>query len=389
MQAPYLDFLDPDFSTRSEAVRAARAASWYARTPFGIAVLRHREVGLLLRDKRLRQGSHAWPQHTGLQGSFADFWTNSVIAKEGPDHQNLRRIAQAGLHQTAIEALAPAFTNIAETLLDGLAGRQTIELMGDFTTPFAGQAICTLLGLPRQDWRRVAEDATRLGLAMGVAAKQHDATVNAATDRLMALAEELLHRDSGAPDTFVGRLVEARGEASDDELLNLIVISIFGGVDTTRAQLGFGMALFIDHPAQWQAFKADAALIPATVEEFIRARPTTTWATREVLEPFAFAGRQFTPGETLHMLVHSSARDPAICEEPAFDITVKRKIHFGFGGGAHHCLGALVARTDMAAALAVIRERIAGFGYAEPPQFLPDSGNTSPVTLQLRVDWEG
>ena len=386
MQAPYLDFLDPDFSTRSEAVRAARAASWYARTPFGIAVLRHREVGLLLRDKRLRQGSHAWPQHTGLQGSFADFWTNSVIAKEGPDHQNLRRIAQAGLHQTAIEALAPAFTNIAETLLDGLAGRQTIELMGDFTTPFAGQAICTLLGLPRQDWRRVAEDATRLGLAMGVAAKQHEATVNAATDRLMALAEELLHRDSGAPDTFVGRLVEARGEASDDELLNLIVISIFGGVDTTRAQLGFGMALFIDHPAQWQAFKADAALIPATVEEFIRARPTTTWATREAVEDVEIGGRRINAGTVLHLLVHASARDPEICEDPRFDITRPRKRHFGFGGGAHHCIGHFVARTDLAAALTALQETFATVEYDGDPEWMPDSGNTGPIRLPIRYE---
>ena len=62
-QASYLDVSDPNFSIRSEEVQEAREKNWYARTPYGIAVLRYDDVNTLVRDRRLRQGSYAWPAH--------------------------------------------------------------------------------------------------------------------------------------------------------------------------------------------------------------------------------------------------------------------------------------------------------------------------------------
>lgn len=389
MQAHFIDLTDPAFSTRSQAVQAARDAAWYARTPYGLAVLRHREAGLLLRDRRLRQGSHAWPRHTGLTGPFAEFWTRSIIAREGPDHRRLRSVAQGALRPEAIEALRPEFSAIAHGLLDRIeAGMpERVEFMTAFAVPFAGQAICALLGLPLSDWPRVADDAATLGLAMGVDAGRHEAEVNAACVRLFGLADELIVRAGTQPEGFVPRLMAGAADAPGDELRDLIVISIFGGVDTTRSQLGLGMALFIDHPDQWQRLRADPARVPAAIEEMIRARPTTTWATREAVETFDFGGLTVKAGETVQILVHATARDPAVCADPAFDIGAERKMHFGFGGGAHHCLGALVARTDMAAALDAMVARIARFDHAGAPEFLPDSGNTSPVHLPLAIEF--
>ena len=91
---PFLDLADPGFSTRSQAARNARAAHWCARTPYGIAVLRHAQAGRLLRDRRLRQGSHAWPGYLGLKGAFADFWRRSLIGQEGAAHKALRAVAR-------------------------------------------------------------------------------------------------------------------------------------------------------------------------------------------------------------------------------------------------------------------------------------------------------
>lgn len=176
-------------------------------------------------------------------------------------------------------------------------------------------------------------------------------------------------------------------------LLDLIVISIFGGVDTTRSQLGLGLAMFIDHPAQWQALRADPRLVSNAVEEIIRARPTTTWVTREAVEDFAFGGERIARGTVLHMLVHASARDPAIHDDTdhagGFDITVRRRRHFGFGGGAHHCIGHLVARTDIACALTVLLRTLETIAYDGSPVWLPDSGNTSAERLPIRYTLSG
>lgn len=390
MPGHFLDLSDPAFSTRSEAVHAARAAGWYARTPYGLAVLRHREAGLLLRDRRFRQGSHAWPRLMGLEGPFADFWTRSVIAREGAEHKRLRAILQAALRREALAELVPAFEEIASDLLGGIEDPARVEAMSRIATPFAGQAIAALLGLSRDHWRPLAEDAVRLGLAMGLGAKAHQAEINAATERLFVLAASLVREGSSTPGGFCDRLLAAAdgvsGGATEQEVLDLVVIAIFGGVDTTRAQLGHLLALFAEHPDQWSALRASPDRIPAAIEESLRARPTTTWATREALEDLVFGGEEIRAGETVHVLVHATARDPAVCTTAAFDIGAERKMHFGFGGGAHHCLGAEVARTDIGAALRVFSERIRSIGFSGQPAFLPESGNTGPIHLPLRLE---
>ena len=379
-----LNLADPAFSTRSPEVAQARAAHWCARTPFGIAVLRHREAGMLLRDRRLRQGSHAWPETVGLEGEFADFWTGSIIAKEGADHKRLRGLFQGAMRDDDIAALIPKFRASAAELITPMLDRDA-DFMAAFALPFAGQALCHVLGLPGSDWPRVAEDAATLGLAMGVDAKRHEPSVNAACSRLFALADTLISAAEAGQPGFVGRLLAAADGVDRKDVRNLIVISMFGGVDTTRSQLGHAVALFLDHPEQWSALKTDTTRIDAAVEDMIRAYPTTTWATREALEDFAFGGMEIAKGETVHVLVHASAMDPALDGGSGFDVTAKRRSHFGFGGGAHHCLGAPIARADMAAALEEILARVARFSPAGTPHFRPDSGNTSPIVLPIHA----
>ena len=381
---PFLDLRDPAFSTRGPEMLAARAQNWCARTPFGLAVLHHRQAGLLLRDRRCRQGSHAWPDYVGLTGSFAQFWSRSVISQEGDGHKLLRRVAQAALAPEDILALAPDFETIAQDLLPPLPA--SLEFVADFTEPFAGQAITTLLGLPRQDAPQLAKDASTLGLAMGIDAKDHETSVNAATDHLMSLSAQLL--DDPATTGFVDRLRTAAstlGVTDRQALLDLIVISIFGGVDTTRAQLAFLMALFADHPDHWTRLRSEPEFIPAAIEEVVRLRPTTTWASRETVDAIALDGVDIPKGCTLHILVHATATDPTTGHSGGFDPFAARKVHFGFGGGAHHCLGQFVARTDMACALRVLLGHVARVEWAGDPVYLPDSGNTSPVSMPLRL----
>ena len=381
---PFLDLTAPDFSTRSGDVLAAREASWCARTPFGFAILRHREAGRLLRDRRFRQGSHAWPDTIGLSGSFAEFWKRSVISLEGEEHAALRKLAQTALAEEHIRALAPEFKSTAEELCDALRNAGPFDVIDSFTEPFAGRAITSLLGLPAEDAASLAADATCLGLAMGPRAREYETEFNAAVDRLTVLAERLIY--DPPQNSFVHRLLK-EGDATRQALIDLTVIAIFGGVDTTRAQLAFAAHLFARHPDQWAWLRDHPDAVPAAIDEVIRTRPTTTWATREALEDVTLDDVTIAAGETLHILVHASATDPAIGHDGSFDIRVRRKPHFGFGGGAHHCLGHLVARTDMAAALQVWLQNWRSIELAAEPVFLPDSGNTSPLQMMILPDW--
>lgn len=388
---PYLDLKDPEFSTRGAEVVAARKAHWCAETPFGLAVLRYRQVGKILRDRRFRQGSHNWPDTVGIEGRFADFWRDSVIGREGEAHQKLRALAVPALSEEYVLSLVPAFDEIARDLCADLREKSACEFQSAFCEPFAGQAITTLLGMEREAWPLVAHNAADLGLAMGIEAPKYQERFNAACETLFQLADQLVVKVRRGEDSesYVARMVaefDRNGDCTHEELLNTIVISIFGGVDTTRALLGLGLSLFIENPGQWQMLREDESLIPNAVEEFIRARPTTTWSTREAVEDVEMDGMMIPKGTVLNLLVHASARDPEICEDPGFDITVKRKRHFGFGGGAHHCIGHFVARTDTGCALDALRQTFRTVDYDGAPEWLPDSGNTGALRLPVRYE---
>ena len=389
MEMPYLKTDDPNFSTRGSDIESARDVSFCAATPYGLAILRYKEVGQLLRDRRLRQGSYAWPNTNKLSGSFGSFWKRSIIGQEGDYHTKLRNVLVPSLSEDFISTLIPSFEKIANELCAELKNNNSCEFMSEFAKPFAGKAICVLLGLNVSDWRSISQDASDLGLAMGIDCKSHESVFNKAYDRLAELSEDLINRVKDGKDkkSFIARLYynsKKVGGLSNLELLDLIVIAIFGGVDTTRSQLGLGIMTFIEHPLEWKKLREDKELAPRAFDELIRERPTTTWVTREAICDFEFSGITIKKGTTLHLLVHSASRDSIWEKDPTFNITANRKKHFGFGGGSHHCVGHYMAKTDSVVALCALSDLMQTISLNGLPKLLPDSGNTSPITLPIK-----
>jgi cytochrome P450 len=384
-EIPFLDLANPQFSIRSQAVRDARARSWYARTPYGLAVLRHSEVGSLLRDARLRQGSYKWPAHNRASGLFVDWWLRMVLNRVGEDHSRLRRLGNPAFAPKVVTPLIPRFEAIAHELIEGFVPRGRCEFMGDFAEPYATRVICELLGLAHSNWRALADAAADMGLALGVTYNQNQDKVNAATQRMFDYAHQVVEERRRNPrDDFVSNLIAANAEErlADDELLDMVVLAIFGGIDTTRNQLGLGMSMFIDNTAQWELLAAHPEYVKGAVEEVMRMRPTTTWVTREALDDIEFKGVRIAKGTTVHIFAESAGTDPAVFSNE-LDITQERKSHYGFGAGPHHCMGHFIARADMAEAFRLLSQRLTGLAYDADPVWLPDSGNTGPVSLPI------
>jgi cytochrome P450 len=168
----------------------------------------------------------------------------------------------------------------------------------------------------------------------------------------------------------------------------MIVLAIFGGIDTTRNQIALAMDMFVQHPDQWKLLGEDPELARAAVEEVMRVRPTVTWVTREALEDFNYQGLDIKKGTTVHLFSQAAGTDPTVFENPGFDITAKRQAHFGFGAGAHHCIGHFIARGDMTEALALLAQRIKNPRFNGEVQWLPDSGNTGPIAMPMAFDPE-
>ena len=156
--APVLDVADPAFSITSPQVHAAREASWYATTPYGIAVLRYDEMSRLIKHPRLRQGSVAWPAHNGVvDGPFAQWWASWILNKEGAEHHRLRRLMNPAFSPKLIGALVPRFQALATELIDGFAARDRCEFVSEFAEPYAARVIAIMLGLPEEEWPVIAQ----------------------------------------------------------------------------------------------------------------------------------------------------------------------------------------------------------------------------------------
>jgi cytochrome P450 len=391
-EAPYLDLSDPAFAIDSERVAEARERSWYARTNYGLAVLRYEEVSDLLKDRRLRQGSWAWPALNGVEaGPLVEWWNRALLNLEGEDHRRLRRLLNPAFTPGLVNALIPRFRELATELIDAFADRGRCEFVSEFAEPYAARVIATMLGIPESEWKRLTELSSDLGLFLSVTIAEDIDRIEAGLEGLYGYADELIaERRDGTGDDFTSGLIRARYEEdrlSEEELRVSIVLMISGGIDTTRNQLGLAVQTFMEHPDQWRLLADRPELGPNAVEEVMRVNPTTTWVTREALEDLEFEGLDIAAGTTIHLLSGAAGSDPRVFPEPDFDITAEdRPRHFGFGGGWHHCIGHFVARGDMAEALPLLAARLRDPHPDAEVRSLPRSGNTGPVELPIAFE---
>ncbi|MFZ2501659.1 MAG: cytochrome P450 [Nocardioides sp.] len=386
---PALDVAAPDFSITSAEVHRAREESWYATTNYGIAVLRYDEMSRLIKSPKLRQGSVAWPAHNGItEGPFARWWASWLLNKEGPEHHRLRRLMNPAFSPKLIGGLVPRFQALAGELIDDFSSPGSCEFVSEFAEPYAARVIAIMLGLPEEEWPIIAKESSTVGLALSVSIQHELPQIEASLQRLYDFADELIaDRQANPREDFVTALVNASrdedGRLSEQELRDGMVLLIFGGFDTTRNQLGLALQTFVQHPDQWRLLAERPELGKAAVEEVMRVNPTVRWVTREVLEDFTFEGVDLVAGTTVHLYSESAGTDPRVFPD-GFDITsTERKPHFGFGGGAHHCLGHFVARSDMSEALPLLAQRLRDPRILDGATWLPDSGNTGPMRLPI------
>lgn len=385
---PFIDVQAPGFSIRSLEVMAAREESWYAKTPFGIAILRYEDANELQNDKRLYQGSRRWPEHNGItEGPLAEWWQEMLMSLEGEDHRRLRRLANPAFSPRIIEALTPEFTELANQLVDNFCENGSCDFMAEFAEPYSALVITKLLGLDPSLWSDIADFATKMGYVFSVTIKDDLPVIEEGLEGVLKISQDLIDlRKNDIRDDFISNLVEATvdGERiTERELLILISFLVFAGFDTTRNQLGLAMQTFSQRRVQWEMLGADHDLARNAIEEVMRVNPTITWVSREANETFEYKGLTIDKGTTLQIFNIPVGSDPAKYDPITMDITTQRAPHFGFGGGMHHCIGHYVARIDMQEAIKVLVARIPDFQILDGAEYLPDSGNTGPTKLPI------
>lgn len=391
---PYLDITSSEFAMNSEEVRDARAQHWYAKTNYGYGILRYAEVTELLKHPSLNQGSAKWPDHHGVHsGKFYDWWSKNLLVLEGEEHHRIRRLLNPAFSPSVARKLEPEFAAIAEELIAEMIraheADEEIDFVSAFAEPFATRALCAMMGLDHSHWPFIASRANTVGYALSVTIKDDIEAIDTAVRELYDFVDALIEERRNHPgEDVVSKLVEFSQSAeklSQEELRNALVLMLFGGMDTTRNQLGLLLQTFMRNPQEWEKLAADPAkYAKPALEEGLRVNPTTRWVTREANEDFTFHDLHITKGTTVHLFTMSSGTDPEAFPDPEIDLDAPgRKQHHTFGGGVHHCLGHYIARADMSIALPLLAQHFTEIRCPGGDEWLPDSGNHGPIKLPI------
>ncbi|MGH3868096.1 MAG: cytochrome P450 [Pseudonocardiaceae bacterium] len=383
------DILDPAFRVNSPEVRAAADASWWARTPIGIAVLRYQECLTLLRDRRLRHGSLdglvAYGVTTGL---FADWLRTMLLNLEGHPHQRQRQLVSKAFTQRSIDVLRPFMRAKAHELVDGFADDGSCEFMATFADPYPAWVIAELLGIPAERFTAFLGWATDMGLGFSPDVVAEQDRIDAAVTGLYGCCDELTaQRRENPGEDLISALItaEAEGERlSTEELRILVSTLVFAGQDTTRNQLGLAMTTFAQHPEQWRLLAQRPELASTAVEELMRVNPTVPLIARVATEDLTFQDVDIPAGTHISLFVAAANTEPDTFGDAPFDITAQRPAQLTFGGGIHYCLGVWLARAEMREALPILASRLGDIALAGPAPSRPDIGITGPITLPLR-----
>jgi cytochrome P450 len=292
----------------------------------------------------------------------------NIMSLDPPEHSRLRRLVMNAFTMRRVEALRPRAQEIADDLVDRMiAGGKPAELVEGFALPLPITVICELLGVPVEDRHefRVWSDAF---LSTTKFAPQ-ELVEN--IGRLRAYMTGLItERRRESRDDLISALVLARDRddrLSEDELLSMAEAILVAGHETTASQIPNFVYVLLHNPARLAELRANPDLVPKAVEELMRFVPLGTGGStaRYALEDVSLGGVTVRAGEPVVVALNSANRDETVFPDPdTVDFARSGSPHVGFGHGAHHCLGAPLARMELQVALRTLLTRLPGLRIA-------------------------
>jgi unspecific monooxygenase len=387
--APAFDPWDPAFVADPYPAYAAlreRVRVRYFEPTGQWLVPRHADVSALLRDRRLgRTYRHRFtdeefgrtpppPEHE----PFHTLNDHGMLDLEPPDHTRIRRLVSKAFTPRTVERLKPYVDALAGELVGRLVDAGGGDLLTDVAEPLPVAVIAEMLGIPEADrgplrpWSADICGMYELNPSEETAARAVRASVEF-TEYLRGLIAE---RRKEPGDDLVSGLIAAHDEGdrlTEQEMISTCVLLLNAGHEATvNATVNGWWALF-RHPEQLAALRADHSLIPTAVEELMRYDTPLQLFERWVLEEVEIDGTVLPRGAEVALLFGSANHDPAVFADPGrLDLARRDNPHISFSAGIHYCIGAPLARIELAASMRALLERAPTLAPAGEPVRKPN-----------------
>ncbi len=370
--------LDPDFKQSPYPTYddLRRRAPVHHDPVFGRWLLtRHDDVETLLRSRELCVDPRKAADGTFDQIFLATLGDRepSMLFLDAPDHTRLRGLVSKAFTPRAVEEMAARISEIVDELLDAVGEREGFDLIGDFAGPLPTIVIAEMLGVnpaDRDEFKRSSEAGVRL----------FDPTLSPDERQVVMEAQGVLEgyfrrtidaRRAEPRDDLISSLIVAEEEGdqlTDTEIVTMCGLLLAAGNVTTTDLIGNGMLALLQHPEELRKLRDDPELIKNAVEEMLRYDSPVQQTGRIPMSEVEFGGRKIPAKQSITPQLGAANRDPSVYPEPnRFDISREDVHHHSFGGGAHYCLGAPLARLEAQIGIGALVRRFPHLRLVDEP----------------------
>ena len=284
----------------------------------------------------------------------------------GDEHRSFRHVLNPWFSPGSVQRVEPLTRERCRALLDELVPRGRCDLATEFGLIFPTEIFLGLLGLPVEDGHLLLPWVE--AMFRGFFGGDPDETAAVVAEIEAYYDAAITDRETNPRDVttdFITHLMTAEVDGRPvprDTIVTLCLTLMLAGLDTTRSALGYIFHHLARHPEDRARIAADPAMIPQAVEEFLRLYGLIIQDGRAVIHDVEFHGCPMRAGDIVWLGLAAADRDPRQFERPdEFVLGRHPNRHFAFGAGAHRCLGAHLARMELAMVLEEWLPRIPDF----------------------------
>lgn len=291
-----------------------------------------------------------------------DFESLFLSRNDGDEHLRLRRIASRAFSARRIEQLRESVQRHTDELIDEMLAKPDCDIKRDLANRLPVRVIIDLIGVPQEDRDLIWEWSEAVGRLFSLDEKslrEADEAIDAFREYVGRTVQRV--RETGEGPELAKAMLDSREEEvlTEDELVAMYLLILFGGSETTTNLLGNGFLALQRNRDQWNLLVEDPSLIRGAMDELMRYDSPHHYLPRVVAEDFDLHGVTVRAGETVIIVMGAANRDAAKFADPdRLDVTRSNKReHLSFAFGAHHCLGAALARLEGEVVLSTLIRR--------------------------------
>ncbi|WP_369201211.1 cytochrome P450 [Streptomyces sp. PU-14G] len=321
-------------------------------------VTRYEDVKAVLNDPRLVRDRRSVPgmegpsitdrmiEAYGLPEEYRDYFEGMVIM-DGKNHARLRTLVTPSFTVRRVNERRERVGWILDQILDGVAGKEQIDLIEDVAFPLAGNVVCDLIGVDEQDWPRFHRWIHDFNVG-------DPALLVTCVPEMIEYTKALIERRRSAPgDDMISRMIQTSdedgGRLTDTEMVNMVLLLLHAGHNPTAHFVANAVLAFLDNPDQLELLRSKPELVQGAVREMLRLGGSVHLvAPMYATEDVEIAGVRVRQGEAVMAALAAANGDPRRFPEPV-RIDLTRQMgpgdgHVAFGHGPHYCLGAALAK---------------------------------------------